>query len=206
MMIDMEKLQPKEVKKIFIVLVIAALLASSVLLLRTLRTPGSLQDDRQPKVELLPSAVPTEKEVSPGVMIVFINKVDVTVGDSFRVDTAIRFEGEELAYSGADVILTFDPSLVAATGEVETFPLFASYPRKKVDNAKGRITVTGFGKGVDGGAQTVFSANFTTKATGVARFDIDYVAGKTNLSTIAQKGTGKNLLGRVEGATLVISN
>ena len=204
MMIDMEKLQPKEVKKIFIVLVIAALLASTVLLLRITRTPGSLQEDQQQKGELLPSAVPTEKEVPPGIMIVFINKDDVKVGDSFRVDTAIRFEGEELAYSGADVILTFDPSLVAATGEVETSPLFANYPRKKVDNAKGRITVTGFGKGVDDGAQTVFTANFTTKAAGVARFDIDYVAGKTNLSTIAQKGTGKNLLGRVEGASIEI--
>lgn len=202
----MEKLQPKEVKKIFIVLVIAALLASGVLLLRTLRTPGSIQQQQQQKGELLPSALPTKQEVAPGIMIVHINKDDVSVGDSFRVDVAIRFEGEELAYSGADVMLTFDPSLVVATGDIETSSLFASYPRKKVDNAKGRITVTGFGIGDDDSAQTVFTALFTTKSAGVARFDIDYVPGKTNLSTIAAKGSGKNLLGRVEGASITISN
>ena len=200
----MEKLQPKEMKKIFIVLVIAALLASGVLLLRFTRKPGALQNEQKQKVEVLPSVIPTEKEVPPGIMVVHINKDDVTVGDSFGVDVAIRFEEDELVYSGADVMLTFDPSLVTATGEVETSPLFASYPRKKVDNAKGKITVTGFGTGIDDSAQTVFTALFTTKAPGIARFDIEYLPGKTNLSTIAQKGSGKNLLGRVEGASIDI--
>lgn len=205
MMINMEKLQPIEVKKIGIVATITLLLLAGVFVMRLLRTPASPADLPQNQIQSqIPTVYPTPSEIPPpGVMEVKTDKKDLAVGESVKATVTIKLAGEDGLVSGADAILTYDPALLSAD-EVQTLTMFANYPRKTVDNVNGKIIVTGFGQGQNMTAGAFFDVQFSAKKSGRTTVKIDFAPGSTNRSTIAQKGTGKNILGRVEGANIKI--
>jgi len=219
-MISMNKLQPEEVKKFFIVVLLAVVLFCAVVMIRLLRAPeNAIPKDQDSKAVQLEPPAPTDipLAIPAGKMMISLHdstqillndiktSAQLNVGET--IVTAIRINpGRGESISGADAIVRFDPAKLTVVEPIKTDFDFANYPRKSVDAKSGTVKITGYGIDCDPCSGLLAAITFKAIAQGQTSIDLDYLPGSTNLSTIAQKGTGRNILGRVEGATVTISN
>lgn len=165
-----------------------------------------------PKISVMPTAVPT---VEPIIGRLFINpsRKNVKVGENFTLDVVFQTKGKIL--DGVDAIIRFDPAIITAEGDV-SHPIsvavgshFDSYPRQEVDNEVGVIKVSGYSpKDLSpvSTATSLFTINFQAKKKGTTNVTIDFERGRTNLSTLVERGTSKNILGVVGNAVITIKN
>ncbi|MBI5452711.1 hypothetical protein HY945_04560, partial [Candidatus Gottesmanbacteria bacterium] len=100
-----------------------------------------------------------------------------------------------------------DPNYLTADNNLIFGPYFDSYPRQEVDNTAGIIKVSGYSpKDLSPltSATSFFSVSFQAKKKGSGNVVVDFQAGKTNLSTLVERGTSKNILGVVGNEKIVI--
>lgn len=137
----------------------------------------------------------------PTIFAVTVPSTEATVGTTIPV--TITLDAAGLHVDGATAVLTYNPALLTFV-RIENGPIFKEYTQAKVDQARGRITLTGLadvktfytGKGV------FANAVFTAKAKGEATIDLDFKPNVTDETTIASEG--KEVLGSVRGARVAI--
>lgn len=203
MMINM---QNAEYKKIFIVVLVLIILTIGLFILRRERKKTleeALKKETASTGEELQAPTITP-EVLSGVYKIIFEKGNISVGES--VGTSASFTTDSRILSGSDVILSFDPAYLEVEGDIKPGDYFSSYPRKLVDNAKGIVKATAFGGSGQIVSQptTLFTVTFKAKKEGTTTLSFDFAKGRTNLTTLVEKGTSKNILGNVYGATLTI--
>lgn len=123
-------------------------------------------------------------------------------GQTYPVGIVVDAAGKSV--DGVDVIINFDPKKVQVVGSsVSTTTLFERFPLNKVDNGAGRISfsaLTFSPKAVVGIAATF---SFKPTAPGEINLDFEFKPGATTDSNIAEHGTAKDVLGKVENAKFV---
>ena len=196
-----------ELKKILLVVGILFVL---LLVFFALRWQRSLMlkkvgDNTQKNAEKTVSetVLPQTKEPS---YLIGLSPNPVQSGDVVNAEVIFDAAGKEVV--GSDVIIKYDPTLLQIEEEIVPGKFFSSYLRKTVDNSLGILKVTGINPAGDGqkpGSPVVFfSVIFKTIKPGASVIKFDFKKGKTNTTTLVEKGTSRNILGLVSDANLII--
>lgn len=181
------------------------------------RTDTSNQEASIPIVINEPEGIRvTPTEQIGGRLLIHPSVSSMTIGRSIEMEVAI--DAPDVTLDGADILLIYDPALVkvgavvnaTANSDLSRGPYFRQLVRATVDEKVGKIAVTGFSpretlpqkKGTD--PVTAFSFPVTALQAGVAVFQIEYQPGRSDLSTLVEKGTSKNILTRADSATITI--
>lgn len=202
-------LNNKDFKKILLVSLVLITLLMIVLIIRAWnknRLDQMLSKKSSQFEEQLIEVSPTV-EILSGLYSLVFSESTVKVEEASKATISFSTPGKII--SGADVILHFDPKLVQVEGDVIPGEFFTSYPRTTVDNEKGTIKVTAFSPSSTievNDLTELFSVNFKAVNQGVASVTFDFQPGKTNLSTLVEKGTSKNILGQVINGEIGIKN
>lgn len=193
----------RENRKIILIIIILALLIGGIFLIRRerqlmltanmVKNAGTLPEVSKAQFELVASQFSLPAHL--------LKKTNET----FSLDVVITAPGRKL--DGADTIVKYDPKLVEVT-DIKPGEFFSNYPRKTIDQVNGVIKMTGFSpKDVDADGDNFIFFTIEAKAltSGTAKFDFDFEKGKTNLSTVVESKTSRNLLGTVKGTTVSIT-
>lgn len=127
----------------------------------------------------------------------------IKVGTEFEISVDFSADGKVL--DGADAIIRFDKSKIEMV-EITNGEYFQMYPRKTIDNENGVVKVTAFQPRDDKPIKnqiTLFTLKLKARKAGTAPLIFDYQKGKTNLSTVVEKGTSQNILGSVKNTEIV---
>ncbi len=192
-----------ENRKIILVIIILALLVGGIILIRRerqlmltanmVKNSGNLPEVGKAQFELVAS-----QYLQPAHLL-------KKTGETFSLAVVITAAGRQL--DGADTIIKYDPKLVEVT-DIIPGEFFTNYPRKTIDQVNGVIKMTGFSPkdaNADGDNFIFFTIEAKALVSGTAKFDFEFEKGKTNLSTVVESKTSRNLLGKVTGATVSIS-
>lgn len=146
---------------------------------------------------------PTPYPVSGSYQITLSNN-KIKAGD--KVFAVIEFTVLDKRVFGTDVVLHFDPLLLEAEKKLITGDYFQNFPRLEVDNQKGQIKVTAFGSSKDKTTQkaNVFTAAFKAKKAGTTNLSFDFEKRRTNLTTLVEEGTSRNILAEANPVQIVI--
>lgn len=112
---------------------------------------------------------------------------------------------------GTDLIIIYDPKMLSVELGSSGSPvipgtIYKDYPQNKLDKTLGRVAVSGV-TDVSGGvvANGLFgSVVFKALAPGQAKISFDFTPGKTGDSNMAESGTGKDILEKVNNLELNI--
>lgn len=151
-----------------------------------------------------------------GKLIMNPSDSSLTVGRAIEMEVNIDAPG--ITLDGADVVISYDPRLVrvgaignnTANTDLSRGPYFLQLVRTTVDQTAGKITVTGFSpreemlQKEDTNPVAMFSFPVTALQPGVATFHIEYQPGRSDLSTLVEQGTSKNILTGVHDAVITI--
>lgn len=202
-------MQTKEFKKIIIVISVLLVLLVGLFTLRWQRRrvlEKKMRELTSSQLKVKPPIIISTKveEALSGVYKIVFKKENIKVGET--VSAHIVFTADKKIISGSDVILRFNPTFLSADLNIKLGDYFASYPLKSVDNEKGTIKVTAFsGKNKPVSSSiTLFTVSFTAKRAGKTTVDFDFQKGRTNLTTLVEKGTSKNILGQIIDGTVTI--
>lgn len=192
-----------ENRKIILVIIILALLVGGIILIRRerqlmltanmVKNAGNLPEVSKAEFELI-----ARQFILPAHLL---KKKDET----FNLDVVITAEGRKL--DGADAIIKYNPQMVEVT-DIKQGEFFTNYPRQTIDQANGVIKMTGFtpkDTNANGDNFVFFTIEAKALVSGTAKFDFEFEKGKTNLSTVVENKTSRNLLGIVAGATVSIT-
>ncbi len=125
------------------------------------------------------------------------------VGESFEVEAILDTGGEPT--SGADVILLFDPTMLAVIS-VNPGTLYSDYPVSRVDSRKGRIELSGTTGPVQhySGKGVLATIKLKAKREGEAELAFDFELGGTRDCNIVFYQTANDMLERVDNARFSI--
>lgn len=144
-----------------------------------------------------PSPPPSSLTLSP-------SKGSYRVGQTFEVKIVLK-TAEEV--NGADALLSFNPKVLRVV-EIKEGPAFPLYPRKKADQQKGEIKITGVKAKRDGRIftqpLTFATIVFKGKERGVAKVNFVFKKGKTTGSTIIKAVGSENILRKVTNGSYQI--
>ncbi len=189
----------KEYKKILIVAIILGVLLLVVFFVRRQKQLEMNRVLQRNKMSASQNQEGQKKDQSlTGVYKITPDKSRIKVGEIVTVK--ISFQAPEKIIFGTDIRLSFDPKLLQAEENILLEDVFQSYPRREVDNVKGSVKVTGFmakDQTVANDFRDVLTISFKALQSGVASLNLDFEKGKTNLSTLVEKGSSKNVLGKV---------
>ena len=129
-------------------------------------------------------------------------KSSISVGE--RLTVSINISSSKRT-DGADLIITYDPNLLSAQ-PVIAGTIYSDYPLNSLDQALGRITVSGITDDPSGVlADGLFgSLVFVGKAPGIAKVSLQFSPGSTSDSNVTETGTGRDVLEKVEDLELII--
>lgn len=133
------------------------------------------------------------------------NSKTVKTDDKFSL--VIEFTAPGKILNGADAFILYDPKLLQIDSVTQA-GYFKEYPRKAIDNTKGELKITAFisrDQNKITGNVPLATVNFTAKKAGKTQVKFDFISESDNRSTLVEKGTGRNLLGSVGLANIVIS-
>ncbi|MCL5797589.1 MAG: cohesin domain-containing protein [Patescibacteria group bacterium] len=191
-------------RKILVVVLVLVILLGAIVVIRAQRN-AALQKSMEvqkvaPTIILSPTSLPLVGEYSfSGV------PVSVKVGQTFNV--SIDFKAPKTVLDGADAYVRFNPTYLKADSVTEG-PYFSEYLRKTIDNEEGMVKVTGFrsktGDTLDKNV-TFFTLSLTAQKSGLTNLTFDFQKGRTNLSTLVEKGTSRNVLGTTGKAVIAIA-
>ncbi len=106
---------------------------------------------------------------------------------------------------GVDVIINFDPKKVQVAGvKVATTSLFEQFPQNSIDNVKGQIRFSALTFNPRPVTGIVGTFAFQSGFAGPVNFNFDFTYGSTKDSNIAEHGTAKDILGKVENGSYTI--
>lgn len=127
----------------------------------------------------------------------------VTVGQDFNV--AIQLDTNGAQTDGARALINYDTNKL----EVRAISngVYETYPTKTWES--GQITISGLAP-INGpyysGSGTLATITFRPKATGSTTLTLNYTAGSTTDSNVAEHGTSADILGSVGTATFTIQS
>ncbi len=102
---------------------------------------------------------------------------------------------------GADVVITYDPTKVQIVGaKVNPTNVFPEIPLNEVDAQVGKIRFSGLTFNPQPVTGVIGTFSFKPLTAGEVNFQIDYVAGATTDSNVAEHGSAVDVLGGVENA------
>lgn len=189
-------------KRIFVVLIVLAVLIAGILLVRrqkALELSKNLKDQGK-KVEI---TIKPEEKV--GKMSISVSPEKLLIGENGFL--TVNFLAPEYKLYGADVILLYDPQFIEVRQDSLSFgDYFNSFPRQQVDQENGIIKVTAISGRQENmkNEDKLFSFEFTALKAGQTKVDFDFKLGETNTTTLVEKETSKNILETVEGITINI--
>lgn len=195
-------LTSSETKKIGVVVVVLVILLVGILVIRKLRKPAVVPATTNQTVVPSPTQI---LEVPPGVYSIELNPKSIKIDE--KTEAKIIFTARDKKIAGSDIILKFNPDYLEADEKVTTGDFFASFPRNSVNNKEGLIKVIGFSSVSDNAVEspvTVFTVLFKAKKAGSTKISFDFALGRTNLTTLVEKGTSRNILGTVKDALVTI--
>lgn len=100
---------------------------------------------------------------------------------------------------GVDVIISFDPKKVQVVGsKVAPTALFEEFPQNIVDNVRGQIRFSALTFSPRPVTGIIGTFSFKPKGPGQVNFNFDFTFGSTRDSNVAQHGSAKDVLGKVE--------
>lgn len=193
-----------DTKKIALVVFILVILLIAIIIVRgkkTQLTPLS------PQATVTTKENPTSAVKLPdlgGGLVFDPAKVDMQVGSSAELPVFISAKNKLI--DGADAIINYDP-LYIEVKSVTPGIYFKNYPLQKIDSKTGTVKVMGFERvGVKLLSENTlfFTLSVTAKKAGTTGLTIKFQKGKTNLSTLVEEGTSKNLLGYTVPVEIVI--
>jgi len=188
-------LKRNELTKILIVIVVLIFLLMGMVVMRLGRKTPLTNEGAD-------SQVATEAQ---GSMVVQLTINEAEPGERLKADVKFNALGSKVY--GADAVIRFDPNYLEVDEELEQGYFFAVYPRAEVDNSTGTIHVTGISP-KDNDPLTdeklLFTVYFVPKKAGQTEISLEFQPGATNLSTLVEYGTSKNILGSVTPASLII--
>lgn len=122
-------------------------------------------------------------------------KINLEKGQKVSVDLNLDFS-EAVRLDGADVILSFDPTLVQVS-EVVPGKLFSFTSQRKNELAKGRVSITfleekGGGVMIKKGRNKILSLNLLAKTAGIGRIEV-ITAEKGATTVITESGTSRKI-------------
>lgn len=194
-----------ERKKISIVLVVLLILAGGFFTIRYLREKELVRQMAQNQAASSPQTVSPTIEVPSGIYTISPSQSTIKSGEVLAL--TLQFEAPGKKLDGSDVFLRFDPVFLDIDENFTYGTYFMTYPRVTVDTVKGEVKVTGFRSSqvATVNQPTVFFvARFTGRQTGRTAVSFEYQEGRTNLTTLVEKGTSKNILSQVFPATITI--
>lgn len=125
-----------------------------------------------------------------------------SAGQSYPVGVIIDSGGKSV--DGVDVIINFDPKKVQIVGDaVSPTSMFERFPLNRVDNVSGKILFSALTFSPKPEAGIVATFRFRPLAPGPVNFNFDFTLGSTTDSNIAEHGTAKDVLGKVENGKYV---
>ena len=199
-----------ELKKILIVIFVLSILLIGVAFIRWQKRVQLKQVvENQKKISQMNISTgqlgqPVKKTL-PGKYYLSLDNSTVEKGDIIQLK--VIFEADNKMISGSDIYLRFDPQFLQADYDLSLGSFFLNYPRSQVNNSTGLIKVTGFRAAQQGRLTTpvtVMTVSFLAQKKGRTKIDFDFIKGKTNKTTIVEKGSGKNILGKAEPMILTI--
>lgn len=125
-----------------------------------------------------------------------VPKTTFQVGEKIPVSININ---SVKATDGTDVILNYNPGLVAVSAPVTAGTIYNDYPLNTFDNTAGKISISGISSEPAGKVArgVLGTAVFEAKASGKAIISVDFTQGSTVDSNIIETKTAKDLLGKV---------
>ncbi len=123
----------------------------------------------------------------------YVFSADQTYPVGLIVDSAGK------SVDGIDVIVNFDPKKVQVVGNVlSPTAMFERFPLNKVDNVRGQIQFSALTFSPKPATGIAATFRFKPLLRGTVNFSFDFILGKTTDSNIAEHGTAKDILGKVE--------
>lgn len=105
---------------------------------------------------------------------------------------------------GVDVIIGFDPKKVQVVGsKVATTNLFTEFPQNTVDNVRGQIRFSALTFNSRPVTGIIGTFALRPVSAGTASLTFDFTLGSTKDSNVAEHGTAKDVLGKVENGKYV---
>lgn len=186
-------------QKIILALFILVVLLLGFLYLRRSKETRVAVKPAEPSKAVQPTPYPLS-----GSYQITLSKNKYKVGEI--VTAAIGFTAPNKRIFGTDIVLHFDPKTLEAAAKLSVNDYFQNYPRQEVDKGKGLIKVTAFGpKGdVVSTDVNVFVATFTAKKAGTTSLSFDFEKRKTNLTTLVEEGTSRNILSEANPVPVVV--
>ncbi len=202
----MELMKKNEYKKIFIVLIVLITLLVGIVLLRMQRELAMKKTAETPTIEQKEEVTPTPTMYAmPGKYTIELSKTNISLGEN--VEDKIMFYAEGKVLDGSDVILKFDPEVLTAGDISQKGEYFNHYPREYIDNQKGVIKVSGYTLDLQSPMDSpvlLFSIPFTAKNSGQTTLSFDFQQRKTNLTTLIEHQTSRNILGQTDTVSLTV--
>lgn len=201
----MQKPTPDEMQKMGVVFGILFILLIGFLVIR-MRSTGKTAAPPQ-NTNMTQNAGPTvipKRDDKTGVMGIEPDQVKTKPGETFRVNIYFQSGGKNVY--GADAVLNYDPNFLSVN-EIIPGGVFKEYPSQKIDQNSGTVKVTGFELIPYQDAVNkppFFSISFTAGKAGETSLTLIFQKERTNLSTIVEAGTSRNILGTVYPAKIII--
>lgn len=105
---------------------------------------------------------------------------------------------------GLDTIINFDPKKVQIVGNsLSPTTLFERFPLNVADNQKGQIRFSALSFNAKPVAGIVGTFSFRPLVRGIVSFTFDFTSGSTTDSNLAEHGTAKDILGKVENGSFI---
>ncbi|OGG16354.1 hypothetical protein A3D05_01565 [Candidatus Gottesmanbacteria bacterium RIFCSPHIGHO2_02_FULL_40_24] len=192
-----------EKQKIFIVLLILAVLISGIIYIRK----------RNSSVKIIPEVQIQEKEetfedeeIKGGSIFLSTDTPLIKVGSEATVSVNFGAYGKNIF--GSDVILLFDPEYLSTDENmIEPGDFFTSIPRKTVDTDNGIIKITaieGRDEVLTEEVSNAFSIRFRGLKPGSSVISFSFIKNETNTTTLVERGSSQNLLDEVQSETIDI--
>lgn len=120
------------------------------------------------------------------------------------IPVGLVVDSKEASVDGIDVIIYFDPKKVQVVGSsLATTTLFERFPLNTVDNQKGQIRFSALSFNTKPVTGIVGTFSFRPVSKGKISFTFDFTAGSTTDSNLAEHGTAKDILGKVENGNFI---
>lgn len=123
-------------------------------------------------------------------------------GQSYPVGIVVDSGGKSI--DGVDVIINFDPKKIQiASASLVATSLFERFPVNSVDNSRGQVRLSALTFNPKPVTGIVGTFSFRPRAKGEADFSFEFSPGATTDSNIAEHGTARDVLRKVENAKFV---
>lgn len=189
----------QQITYLFIALCISLLLSGAVIAMNT-RSPEK-QGTTIPIVVTEPTEVAVESKQNSVKLAMFPTNVKLSVGQKDTMSVMVDAPRANLA--GGDAVIRYDPQTVAVS-DIVNGGFFDQLPRTTVDQQRGIIKVTGFSPTLQETGATFFSFTLTALQPGQSQFHIEYEQDRSDLSTLVERGTSKNILTGVQDSVVRI--